>query len=132
MKKTIFIICAVVLMLSLTTSVAQAFPDDMTVGQKTDEAHPDGTVTRVEFSTDEHGNQLIMPYRGDFGGDPYLDDGWVMNIYTHEDFHGYITIYRFVHETDPRYTGENPIWGSWDFDLEIHGGQFDRANSGKQ
>ena len=55
---------------------------------------------------------LVMPYRGDFGGDPNLDDGWIMNIYT--DRQGNFVLYTFVHETDPRHSDELPeIWGSW-------------------
>ncbi len=126
------IVFTVTVLLSLIPGVLWAFPEDMKVGQNVDEDHPEGAVTRVEFHTSDDGWQLIMPYRGDFGGDPYLNDGWVMNIYTHNEYKGHVFIYKFVHETDPRHTGDNPIWGSWDQTLNIEAGQHARGNSGRK
>jgi hypothetical protein len=60
----------------------------------------------------------VNNYRGDFGGDPFMDDGWIQN---HINCQGYDDNnqynYLIVHESDPRYTG-NPdwaIWGNWEY-----------------
>ena len=103
---------AMVFVLSLgSVAMASTFEDGATVGQDAEE----GTVTRVEFDIIEVGGYtwyLVMPYRGDFGGDSYLDDGWIMNVYT--DRQGNLVLYTFVHETDPRWSEDlTPIWGSW-------------------
>ncbi|MFW6109883.1 MAG: hypothetical protein ACOC6Q_00420 [Patescibacteria group bacterium] len=105
-----------------------AFPESGKVGQNVDEDHPEGTVTRVEFQEEDDGWYLIMPYRGDFDGDPYLDDGWIINVWT--DREGNAWVYMFVHDTDPRFTGENPIWGSWDWFLGTGGGKDWQEDSG--
>ena len=44
-----------------------------------------------------------MQYRGDFGGTPFLDNGWIKNVYHNAD--GTTETYLIVHKTDPRYTG---------------------------
>lgn len=67
------------------------------------------TLTRCDY---------VINYRGDFGGDPYMDNGWIQN---HINCSGYDDNnhynYLIVHESDPRYEG-NPdwaIWGTWEF-----------------
>ncbi|MDD5704223.1 MAG: hypothetical protein PHU23_19485 [Dehalococcoidales bacterium] len=56
----------------------------------------------------------VVNYRGDFGPDPYMDDGWIQN---HINCAGYDDNgqynYLIVHNTDPRYEG-NPDWAVWD------------------
>lgn len=49
-----------------------------------------------------------VQYRGTFDNDPYQDSGWIKNVITckGEDRGSYS--YLFVHESDPRYTGEKP------------------------
>lgn len=60
----------------------------------------------------------VVNYRGDFGGDPFLDNGWIqnhINCYGYDDNNHYN--YLIVHESDPRYEG-NPdwtIWGTWEY-----------------
>ena len=63
------------------------------------------TLTRCDY---------VVNYRGDFGSDPFLDDGWIqnhINCYGYDDNNHYN--YLIVHQTDPRYTG-NPDWAIWD------------------
>lgn len=52
-------------------------------------------------------------YRADFGNDPYMNEGWIINAIT---CHGYDGAghwtYLIVSQTDPRYTG-NPEWAEW-------------------
>ena len=56
-------------------------------------------------------SDVLVQYGGDFGHDPYLDNGWIKNVYFNSD--GTTGSYLIVHKT-PRYTRENPIWGDWD------------------
>lgn len=119
------IVITVALVFGLMPGLLWAFPEDGKVGQNVDEPHPDGTVTRVEFDEIEIGGTtwyLVMPYRGDFGGDPYLNDGWVMNIYT--DRQGNFVLYVMVHESDPRWSDDlEPMWGSWAMFQEVEAGR---------
>ncbi len=98
-----------------------AFPEEGTVGQPVPE-DLEGTITRVEFMEREDGWYTIMPYRGDFGGDPYLEDGWIMNVNLNKD--GMAGLYIIVHESDPRYSKDlEPIWGSWAIFQEVSAGR---------
>jgi len=60
----------------------------------------------------------VNNYRGDFGDDPFLDNGWIQNHINcsgYDDNNSYN--YLIVHESDPRYEG-NPdwaIWGNWEY-----------------
>ncbi|MDO8144922.1 MULTISPECIES: hypothetical protein [unclassified Isoptericola] len=60
-------------------------------------------------------------YRGDFGDDPSLDDGWIKNNIRCDDGTTYNSTY--VSSEDPRYTGEHPIWGTWDIVVSTVSGQ---------
>lgn len=67
----------------------------------------------------------VVNYRGDFGGDPFLNSGWIQN---HINCHGYDDNssynYLIVHQSDPRYTG-NPdwaIWGTWEYHVLTESG----------
>lgn len=57
-------------------------------------------------------------YRGDFGPDPFMDNGWIMNNILCSGYDGTLHYkYLIVHETDPRYEG-NPdwaVWGTWEY-----------------
>lgn len=64
-------------------------------------------------------------YRGDFGGDPYLDSGWIINQINCTGYEPGHYSYLIVSESDPRYRG-NPewsIWGSWEVIVEGVSGQ---------
>lgn len=67
----------------------------------------------------------VNNYRGDFGGDPFLDDGWIMNNISCTGYDGNSHwTYLIVHQTDPRYTG-NPdfaIWGTWEYKVLVGSG----------
>ncbi|WP_278237346.1 hypothetical protein [Isoptericola sp. AK164] len=75
-----------------------------------DELDPD-TVVTCDY-------QVI--YRGDFGDDPSLDDGWIKNNIRCDDGTTYNSTY--VRSEVPRYTGEHPIWGSWDIEVSTVSG----------
>jgi hypothetical protein len=64
-------------------------------------------------------------YRGDFGNTPYLDSGWIQNHWVCKGPDGTSTFnYLFVHESDPRYTGdpEWEIWGTWEWKVLTESG----------
>jgi len=129
MKKVLIasIVLAMVFSFGLMTETF-AFPEDGKVGQPEDH---DGTVTRVEFYEDHsqapEGWYLIMPYRGDFGGTPHLDDGWIINVWTDRD--GQATLYIMVHESDPRWSEDlDELWVSWAMFQEVHAGKPDVEN----
>lgn len=115
-RLTIFALAATLLFtLGLTAGVAEAFPEEGSVGQPAPD-DLEGTITRVQFMdrSDDLGEgwYTIMPYRGDFGGDPYLDDGWIINVDLNKE--GMAGLYIIVHESDPRWSEDlEPIWGSW-------------------
>jgi hypothetical protein len=72
--------------------------------------------------------KLRMNYRGTFDNDPYMDSGWIQNHYQCSDGTAYN--YLFVHETDPRYTG-NPdlaIWNTWEWHILTASGYGNIAN----
>lgn len=57
-------------------------------------------------------------YRADFGNDPYMNDGWIINAIRQYGYDGpgHWT-YLIVSDEDPRYTG-NPewaVWGTWEY-----------------
>ena len=116
---------ATLMVLTTVGGVVGAFPEDGTVGQPVPE-DLEGTVTRVQFDeivVDGTTWYLVMPYRGDFGGDPYLDDGWIMNVYT--DREGNFALYVMVHEDDPRWSEDlEPLWGSWAMYQEVFAGKY--------
>ena len=57
---------------------------------------------------------------GDFGGDPYMNDGKMLNIVRCPD--GSVVTYHIFHETHPAFTGERtPIWGSWEYFTTTNG-----------
>ncbi len=131
MKKITTLTLGIVLIFAfgLMVGTVDAFPGEGSVGQPDDH---EGVVTRVVFNDDYPGAEgwyLIMPYRGDFGDGNYLVDGWVINVWTDRD--GNAWVYIFVHETDSRYTGNNPIWNTWDWFLGAGGGSNWKENSGK-
>jgi hypothetical protein len=85
-----------------------------------------GTVTGVYTTTDGESDVLVQ-YRGDFGDDPYLNDGWVKNVYHNAD--GTTETYLIVHKTDPRFTGNNLIWGGeWEIVVNTVSGEGNIAN----
>ncbi len=130
MKKILLasLVLAMVFSFGLVAGEVLAFPGGGKVGQPEDH---DGTVTRVEFDEIEvegYTWYLVMPYRGDFGGTPYLEDGWIMNVYT--DRQGNFVLYFMVHESDARWSEDlEPIYGSWALFKQIFVG---KAYSGGQ
>jgi hypothetical protein len=61
--------------------------------------------------------EYIVNTLGDFGGDPRLNDGIMLNVVRGSD--GSVSVWRFVHESHPSYTGEGtPIWGSWEYKID--------------
>jgi hypothetical protein len=86
-----------------------------------------GTVTGM-YRTEQDGSDVLVQYRGDFGNDPYLNDGWIKNVFVNAD--GTTETYLIVHEADPRYTGsvENAIWGEWEIVVHTVSGEGNIAN----
>lgn len=84
----------------------------------------DGAVNG-HYTTEAGDCHYVVNYRGDFGDDPYLDDGWIFNHISCED--GAVFNYLIVHESDPRYTGDpdNAIWGTWEVKVLTVGGPID-------
>lgn len=69
-------------------------------------------------------------YRADFGNDPYMDSGWIINNINCSGYEPGTVTYLIVHETDPRYTGnpELSIWGTWEFHVNAQSGLGNVAN----
>lgn len=70
--------------------------------------------------------EVRVNYRGTFENTPYMDSGWIQNHYRCVAPDGSTTTYNylFVHQTDPRYTG-NPewsIWNTWEYQVLTEGG----------
>lgn len=69
-------------------------------------------------------------YQGDFGGDPFLDTGWIRNNVKCSGYDGtstYNTL--FVHESDHRYSEDlEPIWGTWGYFVNTESGVGNTAN----
>lgn len=59
-----------------------------------------------------------VQYRGTFGNDPYMDTGWVKNEVVCKGYEPDNRTILWVHESDPRYTGDGkPAFGG---DWEVH------------
>ena len=87
----------------------------------------DGTVTG-KYTQDADGCTYQVQYRGDFGDDPGLDDGWIINNIQCDDGSAYN--YLIVHESDPRYTGNDDlaVWGNWEYRVYTSSGSGNVAN----
>lgn len=77
-----------------------------------------------------------VSYRGDFGGTPSLDDGWIHNNIkcSGDDFDG-TQVYNstYVHETDPRFSEDlTPIWNTWGVFRDVVGGEGNLASKGAE
>ena len=78
-----------------------------------------GTVAAVDY-LDESSLTVcdyVNNYRADFGNNPFMDTGWIMNNINCSGIDKGHYKYLIVHEEDPRYTG-NPdwaIWGTWEY-----------------
>ncbi|BDZ64109.1 hypothetical protein [Agromyces mangrovi Wang et al. 2018] len=103
---------------------AQAYvPDTAVPGHQKRE----GGKVVGHYTLEQYGCEYVVNYRGDFGGDPYLNDGWIFNKVTCDD--GVYT-YLIVHESDPRYTGdpELAVWGTWEYVTITESGVGNTAN----
>jgi hypothetical protein len=58
---------------------------------------------------------VVMNTVGDFDGDPYMNDGKMMNRYICED--GSVYTYIIFHESHPAYDADrlHGVWGSWGY-----------------
>lgn len=76
-----------------------------------------GSVDDLDQSTLTVCNYEVN-YRADFGNDPFMNEGWIINSIKcsgFDDNNHYM--YLIVSQTDPRYTG-NPdwaVWGTWEY-----------------
>lgn len=86
----------------------------------------EGVVTGSYTVVDEECTIHVI-YRGDFGGTPYLDNGWIINNANCTDADGntYTEHYLIVHQSDHRYTGnaEWGIWGTWEIVVYTESGE---------
>lgn len=87
----------------------------------------EGVVTG-HYTQTYSGCEYNVQYRGDFGGDPYLDNGWMINNIRCDDGSAYN--YLIVHESDPRYTGnpELAVWGTWEYHVLTASGSGNIVN----
>ena len=124
MRKILGLLAGTAIALGTMATAASASTNDSEVPGHEDRT---GTVTGVYWAEDE-GSDVLVQYRGDFEGNAYLDSGWIKNIYHSED--GTIGTYLIVHETDPRYTGndERAIWGEWEIIVDTVSGTGNVAN----
>ncbi|WP_064094204.1 hypothetical protein [Rossellomorea aquimaris] len=129
MKKLLTVTLVMLFTMSLMVSGVSA-KSTVVPGQQTDDGSiPVGDVTGM-YTQDDGVYHYKVQYRGDFGGDPYLDSGWMINHITNTET-GEKYFYLIVHETDPRYTGEGtPVWGSWEYHLAVSGNQSDPVDNG--
>lgn len=69
-------------------------------------------------------------YRGDFGTDPSLDNGWVRNNIRCHGYDGNATFNgAYVHASDPRYSGEGEsIWTTWEVFVDTASGEGNLAS----
>jgi hypothetical protein len=124
MRTSIKIAAAAALSTVAIASPAAAYAASTTVpGQQ----GRDGAVTG-HYVTEQGGCTIVVNYRGDFGGDPYLNDGWITNQMTCDD--GSTASYLIVHASDKRYTGnpDRAVWGTWEIVKETVSGTGNIAN----
>jgi hypothetical protein len=109
-------VCAVVAAVAVPVASASA-ASTVVPGQQ----GRDGTVNGHYTDTYTYPGgscQLVVNYRGDFGSDPYLDNGVIFNHYTCKDATGTSVFnYRIVSSDNPAYRG-NPNcaeFGTWEY-----------------
>jgi hypothetical protein len=57
---------------------------------------------------------VIVNTVGDFGGDPYLDSGQMLNVERCED--GSVYTYHIFHESHPAFDASDPVaWTGWNY-----------------
>ena len=95
------------------TALADTYVSDKAVPghQKTERQ---GKVV-THYTQEANGCDYVVNTLGDFGGDPYLNSGQMMNRVICDD--GSVTTYHIFHESHPAYDADRltPIWGSWGY-----------------
>ena len=90
----------------------------------------DGRIQGNVGSVDELDSETLtvctyqVQYRADFGNNPYMDSGWIINAINCKGYEPGTYMYLIVHKTDPRYTG-NPdwaVWGDWEYHVLTESG----------
>jgi len=63
-------------------------------------------------------------YRADFGNDPFMNTGWIINSINCIGYEKGHYVYLIVHEEDPRYQGnpEFAVWGTWEYKVLTESG----------
>lgn len=90
----------------------------------------DGRIYQTVESVDDLDPQTLTVcryrnvYRADFGNDPFMDAGWIINNIRCTGAERGTYHYLIVHETDPRYTGDpdQAIWGTWEYHVLTESG----------
>jgi hypothetical protein len=123
MRLIIGLLAGTTIALGTATAASASGHDNDVPGQE----GRDGTVTGV-YEAEDGDSDVRVQYRGDFGEDPGLNDGWIKNVFDNAD--GTRETYLIVHETDPRYTGneENAIWNEWEIAVHTVSGEGNIAN----
>lgn len=129
MSKKVLVLSMVVLLSLMAASTAFAGQPVCEPDQTVVKGHCEKTGTVVGHYTfvyegDGYVCKYVVNYRGDFGGDPYLDNGRIMNMINctggsvGSDNPNARTnyTYMFVSEGEPQWD-ENNIWGTWDWDI---------------
>ncbi len=131
-------IVAVLTAAALASSSSAAFAASSGNSSKTDKdgnGYPDAgvVVSGHEDSSWTDSSGVTCKLRIELTGgrsenNPYQDSGWIQNHYQCDD--GSAFNYLFVHETDPRYTGnpELAIWGNWEWHILTVSGSGNIAN----
>jgi hypothetical protein len=108
---------AAVAALSIGSFAGTAMADEAYVNDKQVPGHAkqerQGKVV-THYTQESDGCDYVVNTLGDFGGDPYLNDGQMMNRLVCDD--GSVITYHIFHNTHPAFTGEREtIWGSWEY-----------------
>jgi len=113
------------MLVALTATTALADGPECEPGQTVVKGHCEKTGTVVgHYIVEQGGCRYVVNYRGDFGDDPYLDNGRIMNLINCKggsvgsDNPNAGANYNFmiVSEGEPQFDDAN-IWGTWDFEI---------------
>lgn len=101
--------------LAANAGAAEYVSDNAVPGHAKQERQGKVAVHYVEENYLGSGCDYVVNTLGDFGGDPYLDSGRMMNRIICDD--GSVVTYHIVHESHPSYDADRmtPIWGSWGY-----------------
>lgn len=131
MKKFMLVLVVVLVALVAVPSVLAGGPGDCPEGSTRAPGHcgRDGMVNGHYALEDYGGYDYVVNYRGDFGSDPYLDNGVIFNSISGDPGEHYV--YRIVSEDNPAYTGDPDyeVWGTWEYQVLVIAGEGNIVHS---